>query len=192
MYYPSRTVYYRPQAAEKLVIKGLCTSAFGRVRKGLMSHKKLQQTAMEGLVRLLKKELQVVSVFLASQAPRDPRALMEFSWGGLYREFQKTCPHLLTFLMRTLPRHKRDAQQLFVVLLVAILAKARNNHAHLVQLVISMILMYGHSSAQVWVYCNVFTSSNRIAISIKYYLKNSVFCKQYHACTYILLIHTYA
>ena len=138
-----------PKAGEKQVIKGICTASFGRVRKGFLSTRKLLRAATEGLSRLLSDEIRRVASYLASEAPRTSKALMSFSWSNLYEEFQLKCPHLLTFLSLMQPRKRRGKQQLFILLVVAILAKVRNKNAHLVQLLISLILLYGHTASQV-------------------------------------------
>ena len=128
-------------------LKASALLRLGRSPRGLISMQRLLLAAVRDLSKLLSGEVQRVAAYIASEVPRISRTLLNFRWTNLQQQLESQCPHLLTFL--GLIQQWRDKQQLLLLLIVAMLAKARNKHAHLIQLLISLVLLYGHASSEV-------------------------------------------
>ena len=104
---------------------------------------------MKSIGSLLREEVHRVALYLSSARPSQEEIFMTFSWSKLYQEFQRRCPQLLHILSLALPPQKRTKVHPCLCIIIAILAKAKNKNAHLVQILLSLVLLYGHTSSQV-------------------------------------------
>ena len=150
LYYPSRVEYFVPPSGpEKQLIKGVTTAAYTKVAKGVLRHRRIMQHVMKAISNVLREELHQVATYFASVKPSCGDAFMTFSWSSLFEELKKRCPHFIRILSLVLPSRKRTEVYPSLCVVIAMLAKAKNKNAHLVQLILSLVLLYGHSSSQV-------------------------------------------
>ena len=153
IYYPSRVQYYLPPSgAEKKVIKGITTASYSKVGKGVVMHKQMLRHVLQAIGHVLQDEAYKVASYMASVRPANEPIFMAFSWANLHRQFQMRCPNLLRILSLALPSQKRSSLYPCLCVIIAILAKANNKKADLVQLLLSLVLLYGHASSQVGSY----------------------------------------
>ena len=150
IYYPSRVEYFVPPSGpEKQVIKGVTTAAYKKVAKGVLRHNRILQHVMKAISTVLRVELHRVATYFASVKPSHGDVFMTFTWSSLFEELKKRCPQLIRILTLVLPPRRRAQVYPCLCVVVAMLAKAKNKNAHLVQLLLSLVLLYGHSSSQV-------------------------------------------
>ena len=150
IYYPSRVEYFVPTTGpEKQLIKGVTTAAYTKVAKGVIRHNRIMQHVIKAIGNVLREELHQVAAYFASVKPSCGDAFMTFSWSSLFEELKKQCPQMIRILSLVLPPRKRTQVYPCLCVVIAMLAKAKNKNANLVQLLLSLVLLYGHSSSQV-------------------------------------------
>lgn len=152
--YPSRPVFCTPILLDRDIIKSVARKNYQAAAKHLLEHRQIRAFVTGALGREFRSELKQATGESSTSVinKKDAHSLRSFSWEKLKSDLAQNCGKLFKILQLCIPQKKRDHSIGIICLIIAMLAKRTNQRARFMETILSLMLLSGHSTNQVWIY----------------------------------------
>ena len=158
--YPSRPVFVTPILLDRDIIKSVARKNYQAAAKHILEYCQLRGFITAALGQEIHNELKQATGANSTSVitNRDAHTLTSFSWENLTNDLAKNCGKLFNILQLCIPQRKRDISNGVICLIIAMLAKQTNQRARYMETVLSLMLLSGHATNQVFMCrckCNI-------------------------------------